>query len=303
MAKSWHTTGLYVAGALAGATIVGAYLGWFASDDPPAAEVRAEADAPQASAPAAALPSAPIVAAASTCPAQPVATAAGEGDGLFSLQAALASGTRPDAAAFATVARESAQRGHWRDAEVALLAACHAAEEGSGRQSAPLADVKSQLGQQYVAMAAREPDPPARDSLLQRAAQMFTDSATTYAAVLGRNASKTRLAEERLASLQNPENLRAARQEDPGTATLGAAPEVAPRRGEAALLINSDPELAQLEHDLQRLRAQASTVTRDPGGMQRRDAAALAQRDARCGDKNCLLRWYAQRRRQLLAEF
>jgi uncharacterized protein len=67
--------------------------------------------------------------------------------------------------------------------------------------------------------------------------------------------------------------------------------------------VASDPQLAQLDRDLQRLRAQASRVARDPAGLRRREAQALAQRDARCQDKACLLQWYAQRRRQLLAEF
>ena len=44
-------------------------------------------------------------------------------------------------------------------------------------------------------------------------------------------------------------------------------------------------------------------MSRDPAGLRRREAQALAQRDARCQDKACLVRWYAQRRRQLLAEF
>ena len=69
------------------------------------------------------------------------------------------------------------------------------------------------------------------------------------------------------------------------------------------MLVQSDPELSQLEHDLQRLRAQAATVSRDRQGMQRRDAQALAARDSRCHDKACLRQWYAQRRAQLLGEF
>lgn len=302
MARSWQSTGLFAAGGIAGAALVlGAYLGWFAPEQAAPVAVRAQDEPVAVAAPP--TPAAQAVAVASSCPAQPVATPAGEGDGRFSLQAALATGARLDAAAFASVARESAQQGRWRDAEVALLAACHAAEHASGRQSGPLADVKSQLGQQYVAMAAREAGQGVRDSLLQRAGEMFADSAGIYAAVLGRQASKTRLAEERLAAVRNPESWAAGRQDEPSTSTLGAAPETAPRRTEASLLVNSDPELAQLEHDLQRLRAQAASVSRDPAGLDRRDAAATAQRNARCQDKDCLLQWYEQRRRQLLAEF
>jgi hypothetical protein len=80
------------------------------------------------------------------------------------------------------------------------------------------------------------------------------------------------------------------------------AQENAPRSS-ARQLISSDPELAQLESDIGRLQAQASRVTRDPNGLRRRDAEAQARRDAQCEDKSCLLRWYAQRRSQLLNEF
>jgi hypothetical protein len=44
-------------------------------------------------------------------------------------------------------------------------------------------------------------------------------------------------------------------------------------------------------------------VTRDPAGLRKRDAEAQATRVAQCEDKPCLLRWYAQRRCQLLNEF
>ncbi|MBI5276874.1 MAG: hypothetical protein HY854_10475 [Burkholderiales bacterium] len=65
----------------------------------------------------------------------------------------------------------------------------------------------------------------------------------------------------------------------------------------------SDPELAQLDSDIQRLQAQAGGVARDPAGFRRRTEQALAQRDASCRDRDCLVRWYAQRRTQLLREF
>lgn len=305
MVKSWRNAGMFAVGAVAALAVLGAYVGWFRPSAEPVAApppyASAPAPAPEAAIPA---PAAQAVAAASSCPGQALAPAAREGDGQFSLQAALGTGGRFDPGAFLAVARESAQEGRWRDAEVALLAACHAAEQAAGRQSTPVADVKSQLGQQYVQLASAPAGEGVRDSLLQRASELLADSAGTYEAVLGRNASKTRLAQERLAKVREPAPLQAdAGQEAPSTATLGAAPDAAPRRGDAVLMINSDPELAQLEHDLQRLRAQASTVSRDPAGMQRRDAAAIAQRDARCRDKSCVVQWYAERRRQLLAEF
>jgi len=59
-----------------------------------------------------------------------------------------------------------------------------------------------------------------------------------------------------------------------------------------------------MERDLDRLRAQARAVTRDPGGFARRQEQAWAQRESQCrGDKACLRNWYAQRKRQLFSEF
>ena len=316
MVNSWRTSGLFAAGCIAGgAAVLAAYLGWFKPQLPGAAPARTVASAQQ---PAVASAQ-PIVAAATqpgidtgSCPAQPITQAKDPQDGQFLVQAALASAAPTDPGAFITVAREAAQQGRVRDAEVALMAACRAALQASGAQSAPLADVKSQMGQHYVQLAAGEGEDPVRDSLLQRASTLFAESAEAYAAALGKNASKTRMAQQRLASLREPVTLRAAARQQPGsrTATMGAARASAadamppPAMGaRASALVQADPELAQLENDLQRLRVQARHVTRDPAGMGRRDAQALALREARCHDKACLRQWYAQRRRQLLAEF
>jgi hypothetical protein len=249
-----------------------------------------------------------------TCPAQPVAPVNGAGDGRFALEAALSAGAQVQPSAYLAVARESAGEGRLRDAEVALLAACNLAEHASGSHSVALADLKSQIAQQYAAFAAAQPQGATREGLLQRASALLSESAITYSAALGRDASKTRVAEQRLASLREPGTLRQARAEmrsDEATRVMGAAPRSAPeprsaaesRTAPASRLISSDPELAQLERDIERLHAQASSVSRDPAGLHRRDSQALAQRDAACHDKACLLRWYAQRRNQLLDEF
>lgn len=310
MDKQWHSTGLFTAGALAGGIVIlAAYLGWFGPkaserDAPPPALAAVPAPTPVISPPAAPQK----VALTGTCPGQPLSAARGESDGRFQLQPVLASSSHSDPGAFLAVAREAAEQGRVHDAEVALLAACHVAEQASGPESAPVADAKSHLGQHYVLLAAQEEGEGARDGLLQRASSLFSESATAYAAALGRNASKTRMAEERLASVRSPETLRAALRTQPAapsTATLGAARAESPPpvRMPAPALVRSDPDLAQLENDLRRLHAQAATVSRDPQGMSRRDAQAIAQRDAACSDKACLLRWYAQRRAQLLDEF
>ncbi|MBC5784937.1 hypothetical protein H8N03_18465 [Ramlibacter sp. USB13] len=314
MDKQWRSAALFAAGAMAAALAVTAYVKWSSPGAPPEARGFHVAAAPPAPAEPVPIVAQPVTL-ASSCPAQALANASDDADGRFTLEPVLANANHADASAFLAVAKEATGEGRLRDAEVALLAACHIAEKSSGPASTPLADVKSQLGQHYVLLAAREDLEATREGLLQRASTLFSQSAGTYATALGRNASKTRLAEQRLAALQAPETLHAAlrtaaplnettaRVQEPSTATMGAAPTAAPRRGSAPELVRSDPELAQLEHDIERLRAQAASVTRDRGGMQQRDAQALAQRDARCQDKACLLQWYAQRRAQLLDEF
>jgi hypothetical protein len=327
MSRVFLSPATFVGGSMVGAFLLAAWLGAFTSEEDPAAAPAAvrranlpiESGAPTAVPavlPAATPPTGPqtpamgqvqSVSLAQTCPSQALAAPRGGGDGRFALEAALASGAQVDPSAYVTVARESAQHGRVRDAEVALLAACHLAEKASGSHSVALADLKTQMAQQYAALAAAEPAGAARDGLLQRASTLLSESAITYSAALGREASKTRLAEQRLASLRDPATLQRARAEMSGSDTrmMGAAPPSAAdaRRAPPSRLISSDPELSQLERDMERLRAQASRVTRDPAGLQRRDHQAVAQRDAACQDKACLLRWYAQRRSQLLDEF
>jgi hypothetical protein len=314
MTREWRSTTMFAAGAIAGgAVVVAAWMIWFAPHEQPPVPVRTFATAPQTAAqPLASAPQAQQAAAvASSCPSQPLAVARSDGDGQFLLQAALSSGAQADPGAFLTVAKEAAEQGRVRDAEVALMAACHAAEQASGGQSAPVADVKSQMGQHYVILAAEEGTDTAREGLLQRASSLFAESASAYAAALGKNASKTRNAEQRLASVREPETLRAALRQRPRATQSGSerplvdgdpAPGGTRAMGSAGALVRSDPDLSQLDHDLQRLHAQASSLSRDPDGMRQRDARAFAQRDA-CRDESCLRRWYAQRRAQLLDEF
>lgn len=290
---------------VAGVAVLAAYLGGFASRRPPAdiappAHAAVPVPVPVVVVrPAVPAPPAPI---ASTCPTGPLVPARGPRDGRFLPQPAPASDAR--SSAFLAVAREAQQLGRARDAEVALLAACRAAERDAGARSAPVADVKSQLGAHYVALAAREPAEATRLALRQRATQLWDESAQAYAAALGRTASRTRMAQQRLASIQEEEPV------GPDTARMGAARDLsAPTEAQlralrtVPALVRSDPELAQLDGDVQRLQAQARRMTRDPAGLRRREAQALAQRDARCQDKACLRNWYLQRRRQLLAEF
>lgn len=293
------------AGCLTGFAALAAYLGWLGAGQRPTAVpgvIQQTAQAPERPVARTAPPA--VGAAALTCPSEPLLQARGAADGQYGLQAALTQAADARPSAYLAVAREAARHGRVRDAEVALLAACHVAERASGPLSAPAADAKSQLGRHYAALAGQglAAGNPALD---ERASRLLAESARAYAAALGRNASRTRLAERQLAAVNMAAALRAPAEE---TARMGAAAATseATQRREAAVapvLVRSDPDLVRLDADLQRLQAQALRVSRDPAGLRRRDAQAVAQRDARCRDKACLQQWYAQRRRQLFAEF
>lgn len=310
---------IVTAGVLVAAGVVlAAYLGGYRAKPPvdttvavPAAATSVAAMQPEAPVagplPVAVAPPAP------TCPTEALAESGARGDGLFALQSAL-TGTVTDPGAFVAVAREAGEQGHVRDAEVALMAACHVAEKSAGAQSAPLADIKSQLGQHYTALAARESGGAARDAMLQRASTLYSESAAIYAAALGKNASKTRIAERRLAALHSPAPVVAQPRAVVVTAppVQAAAPmHVTPdtsRMGSArSSLANRAParteNLGQVDSDLDRLYSQARSVSRDPAGVQRRHQQALAQRSACRGDEACLRSWYALRRSQLFSEF
>lgn len=309
---------IVTAGVLVAAGVVlAAYLGGYR-----AKPVETPAAVPATAAVAAAQPAAavagplPVAVAppAPTCPSEALAESGAGGDGLFALQSAL-TGTVTDPGAFVAVAREAAGQGHVRDTEVALMAACHVAEKNAGPQSAPLADIKSQLGQHYTALAARESGGAARDAMLQRASTLYSESAAIYAAALGKNASKTRIAERRLAALRAPAAVAVAQPRavvvtappvqaaapmhvTPDTSRMGSARSSLAHRAPARA-----EHLGQVDSDLDRLYAQARAVSRDPAGVQRRHQQALAQRSACRGDEACLRSWYAQRRSQLFSEF
>lgn len=328
MSKGWRQGRLFAAGLLAGALAVWAYMAWFIPPSAPVATASlpqpgaTDAAEQQSAAPEPAV-QAPAVAAAvpAGCPTEPLLPASGERDGQFNLQAAPAAGSGIEPSAFLKVAEEAAGEGRPRDAEVALLVACRLTGAG-----APLADVKSHLGQHYAALGAQPRFAGQRAALMQRAGELFGDSARTYASALGANASKTRLASQRQAAVEQAlargeavaagtldertvlgaaaDSAAAARGEEAVAGEVPVAPGCADAGSPAQRAVCSDPELAQMERDLDRLRQQARAVTRDPGGFAQRQEQAWAQRENQCrGDKACLQRWYAQRKKQLFSEF
>ena len=65
--------------------------------------------------------------------------------------------------------------------------------------------------------------------------------------------------------------------------------------------ICADPELSRLDRDLGRLHARARQAAPDPVAFKRQSDAQWFERERNCRDRDCLLRWYAQRREQLNA--
>lgn len=317
MTEAWRKGLLFGGGLLVGGVLVLAgYRAWFGTSQVagPAPQLEEPAvSIPAETAPAPAVPTAVAAAASVTgCEFDPLVPAASAADGKFMLDAALAAQPAPAPSAFLAVAQEAASQGRPRDAEVALIAACRSAGAASGVPSTPVADAKSHLGQHYAALAGRSAE-DVKPELLRRAESLFNDSVQAYTAALGQNASKTRMATQRLAALSQPGA--APLPED--TSVLGAAKPYADSdaydasaaggctapRSAAERMVCGDAELAQMENDLDRLRAQARSVTRDPGGFAKRQEQAWAQRESNCKDRECLVRWYAQRRSQLLNEF
>jgi hypothetical protein len=241
------------------------------------------------------------------------------------MAAALSMRASPRPGAFIAVARDAALAGRRRDAEVALIVACRLAEMRTVSPTVPQADAMRLLGDHYAANAPALPD---REELMARANGLLKNSVRKYTAVLGANASRTRLASRRLAAVEEQAAGSAPAAGAAGTtAASGSSAEVAraaldpgPAAGASADrgagdpagaiasvrvddLVRADPELAQLEEDLARLRAQAASVSPDPAQLRREAEKARARRDADCHDKDCLLRWYARRRSDLLDEF
>ena len=64
-------------------------------------------------------------------------------------------------------------------------------------------------------------------------------------------------------------------------------------------LICSDAQLAQLDRELGRLNVKARSLSSNRAAFKRRSDAAWHQRETSCRDRECLVKWYAQRRAQL----
>ncbi len=82
---------------------------------------------------------------------------------------------------------------------------------------------------------------------------------------------------------------------------LGPSFDCAKARSTPERLICEDSELARLDRELGRLYAQARSVAPDMAAFNREREVEWRYREQECGDRICLVMWYAHRREQLQA--
>ncbi|ABM40137.1 hypothetical protein Pnap_4726 (plasmid) [Polaromonas naphthalenivorans CJ2] len=262
------------------------------------------------------------------CPLQPAAAATGRKDGKFSLQADLSGMTAKNIASFIVLGKEAAAAGRPRDAEVAFLMSCRVADKLKGMDSVESADAKYQLGWLYAGLALEDGSARAsRAELRRRAQRLYADSLRTYLARYGQAHEKSRFAAEGLKALGQP--VRSA-QEGTSPPSQALMPPSQARRNEAAQaalpaphgpstaappgpsfdcakarsmpekMICSDAELARLDRELGRVYARAKSAAADGAAFGRQNSEEWRRREATCRDRECLLRWYANRHDQLM---
>ena len=261
------------------------------------------------------------------CPLQPAVPAAGEKDGQFPLQADVSGLIAADIASFIAIGKDAVAAGRLRDAEVAFLMACRTADKLKGADSVESADAKFQLGAHYAQLAVQPADPASRAELLRQAERFYADSSHTYLLTHGQADEVARFAAEGLATVRQrlahgdsvplsplvtaAQPRQAGMQEEalhalPVPQDQGAAGRSGPSfdctkaRSVPEKMICSDAELARLDRDLARVYRRAGNLTADPTAFRRQTRQAWRLRETTCQDRECLLRWYAHRREQLM---
>ena len=262
------------------------------------------------------------------CPLQPAATVAGRKDGKFTLQTDFSGMTASNIASFIVLGKEAAAAGRPRDAEVAFLMSCRVADKLKGMDSVESADAKYQLGWLYAGLALEDGSARAsRAELRRRAERLYADSLQTYQAKYGQAHEKSRFAAEGLKALGQPVG---SAQEGTSKPSQASMPPSRPRRNEAAQaaspapgepgaaaspgpsfdcakarsmpekMICSNAELARLDRELGRVYARAKNAASDGAAFRRQNSEEWRRREAMCRDRECLLRWYANRHDQLM---
>jgi hypothetical protein len=269
------------------------------------------------------------------CPLQPAATAAGRKDGQFEVKSDLSGNTAADIGAFIVIGKEAAASGRPRDAEVAFLMSCRLADKLKGTGSMEAADARYQLGRHYATVALQPGNGANGNELRRRADSLYSDSLKTYVAKYGPAHEKSRFAADGLASLRAPveqavasnapavsnpprPQSRPRQQPRPGKVEASPAQPAAPAplassrpgpsfdcrkaRSVAEKMICADPQLAERDRELGRLHARAKSSAPDALAFRRQNDEEWRRRESSCRDRECLLRWYDERREQLRSD-
>ena len=146
---------------------------------------------------------------------------------------------------------------------------------------------------------------PAAQQPLQRSAASPAEPARMAGS--GGNPGNARPAETPVAAPPLSRKVEVARVAPPAPQEANPATRLQPSfdcgkaRSAAEKMICSDAELARLDRELGRVYARAKNVTVDAAAFKRQNNDEWRRRDATCrGDRDCLLRWYAQRHDQLM---
>lgn len=328
MAMRWRNPGVFFAGLLVGGAAVWALLGHRPGHE-------AAPRPAQASAPAAAV----RAEATTDCgQALLLAKGRGGDDGAESLVPAPPQSTKGQVSALLVRGKEAAAGGRPCDAEALFINACRSAQAIAGAHEEAVADAMYNLGRLYARQegASRAVRTRARE-LYAAALQGFhaslgadaekTRFASEGLAALGDDTQAVAEAKPRPTARAEPpkpppakpvepvEPLQAAaRQAAPPRAaqreSVPAAPAVARTQAKPSFdcararspsekIICADPDLARQDRELGRLFARAKAAAPDPAAFQRESDARWHEREAECRDRECLQRWYAQRRGEL----
>jgi hypothetical protein len=268
------------------------------------------------------------------CPQQPAAAPSGAADGRFHVPARLSSYGPSDIGAFMTIGKEAAAAGRPHDAEVAFIMACRVADQFKGSDSTESGRARDQLAVHYddllreagpavvasrgelqhrVALLrpGRAVPPPERPVLMaQVPAPPSVPAPAPAPAAIVKTPAPTAVSKPALAQPAPPPKpvRRVELAQARPTPKLATAQAVHPSfdcgkaRSASEKLICSDARLAQLDRELAQLHARARMSARNTWAFQQRNDEEWRRREATCRDRDCLLRWYGQRRYQLMNE-
>ena len=274
----------------------------------------------------AAQPVAAVIQPSVTCPLRPAAAKSGNTDGRFQMPAELTHYGPGDAGAFMVIGKEASAEGRLRDAEIAFLMACRVADRFKGAESVESANARAQLALHYETLL-RMDGPGAASAELQRRAELLRPPVVAAPAP----APPERPVQTALQPVKPPPPqpqpqpaamVQAKPQPSRPEAVVLAkpqAPKPAPRavatvvqhptsfdcrkaRSATEKMICSDAQLARLDSELGWLHARASSSSRNRWAFRQQSEQEWKRREATCRDRDCLVRWYAQRRQQLMTD-